>query len=132
MKKLFWKKLWQPTLSVAQKEWDIRTRESVEKWVRDKGYLRPLASVEEMAADIGVPADRLTVWCRVTSGRPVLRWRKELRIGDAKRLLLEFPDLPVATVGRMAGIDDKSNFKRQFTEVVGLSPRAWRECQGKH
>ena len=131
MKKLFWKKLLRPASGAAQKEWDVRTGESVEKWVREKGYLKPFATVEEVAADIGVPADRLTVWCRVTTGRPVLRWRKELRIEDAKRLLLEFPDLPVATVGQMVGIDDKSNFKRQFTETVRQTPRQWRESHGR-
>ena len=30
----------------------------------------------------------------------------------------------------MVGIDDKSNFKRQFTELTGLSPRQWRERHG--
>ena len=32
-----------------------------------------------------------------------------------------------ATVGEMVGIDDKSNFKRQFADVVGMPPRLWRE-----
>ena len=130
MKKLIWKKLWRPASDAVQKEWDVRTGEAVEKWVREKGYLKPLATVEDVAADIGVLPDRLTVWCRIKTGRPVLRWRKELRIGDAKRLLLEFPDLPVATVGQMVGIDDKSNFKRQFTETVRQTPRQWRESHG--
>jgi AraC-like DNA-binding protein len=131
MKKLIWKKLWRPSSDAVQKEWDVRTGEAVEKWVREKGYLKPLATVEDVAADIGVLPDRLTVWCRIKTGRPVLRWRKELRIEDAKRLLLEFPDLPVSTVGQMVGIDDKSNFKRQFTETVRQTPRQWRESHGK-
>ena len=52
---------------------------------------------------------------------------KELRIMEAQQLLLDYPELPVATVGQMVGIDDKTNFKRQFEQIVGMSPRAWRE-----
>ncbi len=84
----------------------------------------------EIAEDVGVPADRLAVWVRIHTGKTLLGWRKELRIEVAKRLLLEYPDLPVSTVGLMVGIDDKSNFKRQFTEAVRLSPRQWRERHG--
>ncbi len=131
MKKLFLLKRMQPDLMAAQKEWDDRIRRAVEGWVQSRGYLKALAGVAEIAGDIGVSPDQLSVWVRIHTGKTLLGWRKELRIEAAKRLLLEFPDLPVSTVGLMVGIDDKSNFKRQFTELTGLSPRQWRERNGK-
>ena len=42
-------------------------------------------------------------------------------------LLLAYPGLPVSLVGEMVGIADKSNFKRQFADLAGMSPREWRE-----
>ena len=114
----------------AQKEWDARIGGAVDRWMQSRGYLKQLATVAEIAGDVGVPADQLSIWVRVHKGNTLLGWRKELRIGEAKRLLLEFPELPVSTIGLMVGIDDKSNFKRQFTETVGLSPREWREANG--
>ena len=132
MKKLFFLNLRRSAPTATQREWDARIAEAVDRWVQARKYLRQLASVEEIAADIGVPADQLAVWVRIHTGKTLLGWRKLLRIEEAKRLLLEFPDLPVSTVGLMVGIDDKSNFKRQFTETVHLTPRAWRERHGKH
>ena len=132
MKNLFFLSLRRSGPAATQREWDARITEAVNRWVEARRYLRQLGSVGEIAADIGVPADQLAVWVRIHTGKTLLGWRKELRIEEAKRLLLEFPDLPVSTVGLMVGIDDKSNFKRQFTETVHLTPRAWRECHGKH
>jgi transcriptional regulator GlxA family with amidase domain len=56
-----------------------------------------------------------------------MSWRKDLRIREARHLLLDYPDLPVSVIGEMAGIVDKSNFKRQFCQATGMTPRRWRE-----
>ena len=130
MKKLLQLKFRRSAAAAARLQWDGRTGEAVERWVQSRGYLKPLATVAEIADDIGVPADRLTVWVRIHTGSTLLGWRKGLRIEVAKRILLEYPDLPVSTVGLMVGIDDKSNFKRQFTELVRQTPRQWRERHG--
>ena len=131
MKKLLNLKLLRINPVAEQHGWDLRIGEAVDEWTKSRGYLKALAGVAEIAGDIGVPPDQLSVWVRIHTGKTLLGWRKELRIEAAKRLLLEFPDLPVSTVGLMVGIDDKSNFKRQFTELTGLSPRQWRERNGK-
>ena len=130
MKKLLNLKLLRFNPAAEQHGWDLRIGEAVDEWKKTRGYLKPIAGVTEIAADIGVPPDQLSIWVRIHTGKTLLGWRKELRIEAAKRLLLEFPDLPVSTVGLMVGIDDKSNFKRQFTEVVRLTPRQWRERHG--
>lgn len=124
--KVFLKSLLRPGISGEQKRIYARIRPAVEAWVREKGYHKPLATVEEIAADIGVPPEQLGPCIRVLAGQSLLSWRKTLRIEDAKVLLTEHPELPVATVARMVGIDDKSNFRKQFTEETGMSPRAWR------
>ena len=111
----------------AQKMLDARIGAAVESWVREKGYYKNLPTLEEVAADIGVPSDQLSAYIHVYERRHVLAWRKELRIRDAKQLILSCPDLPISVVGEMVGIPDKSNFKRQFADLVGMSPREWRE-----
>lgn len=100
---------------------------AVDAWVEEKGYIRPLHSVEDIAADIGIPAGQLGIYVRVWHRMSVLSWRKMLRIREAQHLLLDCPDLPVSVIGELVGIDDKSNFKRQFAQVAGVSPRVWRE-----
>ena len=80
-----------------------------------------------VAADIGVPADQLSIYIRVHKYKSVLNWRKELRIQEAREMLLSYPELPISVIGEMVGIDDKTNFKRQFRQVMGTRPRDWRE-----
>ena len=127
MKKFFRKLFPRAGFSATQKMLFNRIRQTVEGWVREKGFTKPLSTVGELAADIGVPPDQLNVFVRLETRKTVLTWRKDLRIREARHLLLEYPDLPLATIGEMVGIDDKSNFKRQFAEVVGMPPRLWRE-----
>ena len=131
MNKFFRKLFPRSGFSAAQKMLFSRIGLSVERWVREKGFTKPLPTVGQVAADIGIPADQLNVFVRISARKTVLAWRKDLRILEARRLLVEYPELPVATVGELVGIDDKSNFKRQFAEVVGMPPRMWREKQLK-
>ena len=127
MNKFFRKLFPRHAISAAQKMLFRRIGQSVDRWVREQGFTKTLPTAGEVAADIGIPADQLNVFVRLRSRKTVLAWRKDLRILEARRLLMEYPDLPVATVGEMVGIDDKSNFKRQFADVVGMPPRMWRE-----
>ena len=55
-----------------------------------------------------------------------------MRIEDAKRLLMEQPEIPVRHIGYIIGFSDKSNFRRQFKEVVGCTPSEWRERELKN
>lgn len=109
---------------------EAAVRKAVSAWVSENGYERPLPTVTDIAADIGVPEAQLNRFIRSWYDKGVLSWRKELRIEEAKRLLLSLPDVPVSEIGRLVGIEDKSNFRKQFTELVRMSPRAWREEHG--
>lgn len=109
---------------------EAAVRKAVNAWVSENGYERPLPTVTDIAADIGVPEAQLNRFIRSWYDKGVLSWRKELRIEEAKRLLLSLPDVPVSEIGRLVGIEDKSNFRKQFTELVRMSPRAWREEHG--
>ena len=59
-------------------------------------------------------------------------WRTNLRIEEAKRLLIENPELSTHIISEMSGFSDRSNFHRQFVKVVGCSPKQWRESGGTH
>ena len=109
---------------------EAAVRKAVSARVSENGYERPLPTVTDIAADIGVPEAQLNRFIRSWYDKGVLSWRKELRIEEAKRLLLSLPDVPVSEIGRLVGIEDKSNFRKQFTELVRMSPRAWREEHG--
>ena len=127
MKIFFGNKRWRPGFSEAQQRIQQRIREAVDTWVEQKGYTKLLPTLDRLAADIGIPSDQLSVYIKMRTRKSVMAWRKELRIREARQLLLDYPDLPFSMIGMMVGIDDKSNFKRQFEQLTGMSPRAWRE-----
>ena len=131
MKNICLCRLLKPAFSPEQKELGERIRKAVDAWVARKGYLKPLNNVDDIAEDIGVPPDQLCIFIRFHYDNTLLGWRKDLRIEDAKRLLLEYPDLPLSTIGELAGIRDKSNFRKQFTETGKMTPRQWREKNGR-
>lgn len=127
MKIFFGNKRWRTGFSEAQQRIQQRIREAVDTWVEQKGYTKLLPTLDRLAADIGIPSDQLSVYIKMRTRKSVMAWRKELRIREARQLLLDYPDLPFSMIGMMVGIDDKSNFKRQFEQLTGMSPRAWRE-----
>lgn len=127
MNYLFRKLKWRHGLSEAQLCLLQRARDAVDAWVEQKGFTKPIVSLEGLASDIGIPADQLNIYIRLLARKSVLAWRKSLRIREACRLLLDYPDIPISVVGEMVGIDDKSNFKRQFEQIVGMQPRVWRD-----
>ncbi len=130
MKKYFYRKWLKPVFSAEQRRLNAQIGQNVNEWLQAGGFLKPLSTVEEISSDIGVPADLLGIYMRFHYGKTLLTWRKDLRIEEAKRLLLAYPQLPIATVGEMVGIEDKSNFRRQFTGKVKMTPGEWRRRYG--
>lgn len=127
MKILFCKRKWLSGFSAEQRHLHRKIREAVDAWVDQKGFTKHLPNLEEIAKDIGIPADQLSIYIRIHMRKSVLTWRKELRIREARDILLNYPELPISVIGEMVGIEDKTNFKRQFRQVVGTHPRDWRE-----
>ncbi len=112
----------------------INTRKTLDKvekrlarWIRDCKHHESYDSMEEILDELGLTNGELTIYCSRVLNKKFLTWRKELRIEDAKRLLMENPDAPVHHIGYIVGFSDKSNFRRQFKEVVGCTPTEWRE-----
>jgi len=50
-----------------------------------------------------------------------------LRIEDAKQLLIDHPDYPIAVVSELVGYTEQANFSRQFKQITGESPLYWRK-----
>ena len=96
------------------------------QWIADKRYLEVLSQTEAARA-MGVSKEQLAFFCSDRLGKNFSRIRKELRIAEACRILKRLPDTGLELLGEMVGIPDKSNFRKQFIEVVGQTPRSWLE-----
>lgn len=56
----------------------------------------------------------------------VMQYLTNLRISQARIMLMEFPERKVAEVGRMCGFESPSYFGEVFLKVVGMTPNEYR------
>lgn len=108
-----------------------RLERSLKRWVANKGYCEFDKSREDIAKELRTTKESLHHYFVTKKGVDFNTWRTELRIEEAKRMLIENMDFSINIIGELAGFSDRSNFHRQFVKLVGCSPRQWRESGGK-
>lgn len=114
----------------SQTEVEFRKLErSLEQWVKQKKYVEFDKSREELATELKTTREILHLYFTTRKGVDFKTWRTELRVEEAKRLLLKNKDASVNIIGEMAGFSDRSNFHRQFVKIVGCSPKQWRDSK---
>ncbi|HEX8531857.1 MAG TPA: AraC family transcriptional regulator [Cytophagales bacterium] len=97
-----------------------RVRDYILNHFRDDVALEDVAGVANMAR----PA-----FCRYFkrhTGKTFYHFLREVRIGHACRLLIA-DKLAVAQIGPACGFNNLSNFNRQFKEVTGIAPLAYKK-----
>ena len=103
----------------------------LDEWVSEGKYRLTYESTDTILRELGLTSSELSFYCSRKYGKSFLSWRKDLRIEDAKRMLLEYPELPACEIGRSLGIPDKSNFRHQFKSATGMTPSEWRKNHPK-
>lgn len=116
-----------PTVNEAE---FARLERSLEVWVAQKNFREYGKSREEVAKEMGTTKEILHHYFTVKKGVDFKSWRTELRIDEAKRLLLKDKTVSINIVAEMSGFSDRSNFHRQFVKIVGCSPKQWRDSGG--
>lgn len=120
-----------PDTAVIVKESEFRKlEESLEVWISQKRYRVYDKSREEIARELNTTKDVLHQYFLVRKGVDFKTWRTELRIEEAKRLLLKDKNASINIIAEASGFSDRSNFHRQFVKIVGCSPKQWRDSDG--
>ena len=108
-----------------------KLEKSLENWVASKCYREYDKSRDEIVRELNTTKEVLHLYFATVKRVDFKTWRTELRIEEAKRLLLENKDVSTNIIGEVSGFSDRSNFHRQFVRIVGCSPKQWRESGGK-
>ena len=108
-----------------------KLEKSLEEWVKAKSFREYDKSREDIARELNTTKEFLHYYFMARKGLDFKTWRTELRIEDAKRLLLENKDASTNIIAEISGFSDRSNFHRQFVKIVGCSPKQWRDSGGK-
>ena len=123
--------------SIAEKEPEIKSEgnftalsKALDKWVKEKRFREYDKSREEIADELGTTKELLQIYFSDRLGMDFRIWRTELRINDAKDMLLKHKNYSINFIADIVGFSDRSNFHRQFTKSVGCSPKEWRDTDG--
>ncbi len=94
----------------------------------DREYAKPL-NVEALGREVGMSAGHLSRQFRLTYGEPPYSYLMTRRIERAMALLRR-GDLSVTEVCFEVGCSSLGTFSTRFTELVGMSPSAYRRKEG--
>ena len=119
----------EPRLSI-DKEFD-KLDKAVEEWVARKMFCEYDKTRDQVAAELGTTREVLNLYFSARIGVDFRTWRTNLRIEEAKKLLLENKDVSINIIAEASGFSDKSNFHRQFVKNVGCAPKEWRDSGGR-
>ena len=121
----------QPMDSQATEQELNRIEHALDKWVKEKRYREYDKTREQIAKELNTSKEMLHLFFVTRMSVDFKTWRTRLRIEEAKLLLLENKEMSINIVAELSGFSDRSNFHRQFTKIVGCSPKQWRESAGK-
>ena len=107
-----------------------KLEEALDQWVSQKRYREYDKSREEIASELNTTKEILHHYFISRKGIDFKTWRTELRIEEAKLLLLKDKNASTNIIAEASGFSDRSNFHRQFVKIVGCSPKQWRESDG--
>jgi len=82
-------------------------------------------SIQQMADDFNVSTSYLSRYYKEKTGSTLSDLLNQIRIDEAKKLLLE-RDWPVKDIIQQVGYADPSSFTRKFKALVGLTPGEYR------
>ena len=121
----------QPLDSIITEQEMNKIQHALDKWVKEKRYREYDKTREQIAKELKTTKEMLHMFFVTRMSVDFKTWRTRLRIEEAKLLLLENPEMSINIVAELSGFSDRSNFHRQFTKIVGCSPKQWRESAGK-
>lgn len=114
-----------------QREKEFKALEkNISLWIADRKYREYDKTREEIAMELNTTKETLHLYFTIKMRQDFRNWRTELRINDAKKMLLEDNQVSINLIGEQCGFSDRSNFHRQFVKIVGCSPKKWRETNG--
>ena len=101
----------------------------INRWVAAKGYTRQGVTLDALAAELCTNRCYLSSYLNNYKKQAFCNWIGALRIEEAKRLMLQCPDMNLQEIAQRTGFSHRSHFTHRFTKHTGLSPKFWRKKQ---
>ena len=98
--------------------------------VNDLEFIHKDFTIEDLSKANGLDVQMVRHYFSSYAKMDFRNWKKLQRVEVMKRLLLEKEDVPIADLIEKIGYKEKSSFYRNFRQLVGCTPRQWRDCHG--
>ena len=105
--------------------------DKIREWSDADGYVQAGLTIKELADMLHTNRTYLSKYINATYDASFRDWITGLRIGYAKRLLVENPQLTIADISEKSGFQSPSHFIRLFKENTDCSPAKWRKAEMK-
>lgn len=97
------------------------------QWVETKNYLKPIPPHHILAKELGVTRTELYLYCAWVIKDTILNKIIDLRIEEAKQIILDTPALEIIDIANKVGYSSAKAFSNQFKKRTGETPGAWRK-----
>jgi YesN/AraC family two-component response regulator len=117
------------TLEVAEFSWngDLPQNQRLQKVYEYVFYnFQNSVKLSEVSSKLGLTEGAFCAFFKKSTRKTFSHFVKEVRIGYACKLLREKPDQPISQICFESGYNNFANFNRQFKEISGLNPKAYR------
>ncbi|UUM33038.1 helix-turn-helix domain-containing protein [Vibrio japonicus] len=89
-------------------------------------YLDPDLTLSKLSRKLTVPAKQISIAVNLLHGKNISKLINEYRIEHAKQLISNSDD-SITQILLSSGFQTKSNFNREFSRVMGMTPSAYRK-----
>lgn len=104
---------------MAAEDGHVRRTAAGVAWLK-RNALRPIR-MAELAREMRMSASTTHAWFKAVTGMSPLQFQKQLRLQEARRILLaETTD--AATASRRVGYESPSQFSREYRRLFGAPP----------
>lgn len=115
------------TLSAEQKD---RIQVLITEWRQRQGFAISDLNSTTLASRLNVPKRQLIQYLREVEGKTFRIWLSDLRLEEAKRLILAHPEYTNETIAESCGFS-RSHLQAKFKEATGLTTNDWRNAHAE-
>ena len=112
--------------AVMSEERKEMTKALIEGWIKNQGYASSEINSTLLATRLNIPKRQLVQYLREVEGKTFRIWLSDLRLEEAKRLIIEHPEYSTETVAESCGFS-RSHLQVKFKEATGFTTNEWRD-----
>lgn len=103
----------------------------LKQWCDEKRFSESDVNMAKLSQQVGVARRELSAYFEQHLGQTFRIWLSDLRFAEAQRLILAHPDYSNESISSICGFSSRSQLYKIFSTRLGMTPREWREKQGK-